>query len=163
VEGLNSTGASGVSSLSAVGLAARQSGFDAGSTTDLLRPLTPWERARLPLGLALMALGVGAAAYAITRTATRKEPPAVAAPPAPVPAPSPSAATEPSAPRVGLDALPVDSSAPPSDVTMEPTPEPTSARGASKAPPRTGGTPASPTPATTGAKKKPSWRQDPGF
>jgi hypothetical protein len=161
LEGLNSTGASGVSSLSAVGLAARQSSFDAGSTTDLMRPLTAWERARLPLGLALMALGVGAAAYAITRTATEKDPPSVAVtPPAPVPPPA-SAATEPSAPRVGLDALPVDSSSPPSEVTMEPTPDPTGARGSSRTP-RTGST-ATPAPAATSPKKKPSWRQDPGF
>jgi hypothetical protein len=149
-----------VSSLSAVGLAARQSTFDQGSTTDLLRPLTTWERLRLPLGLALMALGVGAAAYAITRTATRdKEPPAVAVPP-PAPATG-SATTEPSAPRVGLDALPVESSTPPSDVTMEPTPDPTTA-----ARPR-GNQKATPGPAPTGTtptgKKKPSWRQDPGF
>jgi hypothetical protein len=162
LEGLNSTGASGVSSLSAVGLAARQSNFDAGSTTDLLRPLTRWERLRLPLGLALMALGVGAAAYAITRTATRgKEPPAVAVTP-PTPAPATGSATaEPSAPRVGLDALPVDSSAPPSEVTMEPTPDPTTAarpRGSQKVTPGP-----APTGASTTGKKKPSWRQDPGF
>jgi eukaryotic-like serine/threonine-protein kinase len=160
LEGLNSTGASGVSSLSAVGLAARQ-GLDAGSTTDLLRPKTAWERMRLPLGLALMAFGVGAAAYAITRSATRgKEPPAVALPP-PATTPTASATPEPSAPRVGLDALPVDSNAPPSEVTMEPTPEPTTA-----ARPRGTPKPTAPstTPApTTTAKKKPSWRQDPGF
>jgi hypothetical protein len=147
-----------VSSLTAVGLAARQSNFDAGSTTDLLRPLTTWERMRLPLGLALMAFGVGAAAYAITRSATRKEP-AVAVTP-PTPAPTPSTSAEPTAPRVGLDALPVDSSAPPSEVTMEPTPDPTTAgrpRGTSK--PSTPST----APAQTVSKKKPSWRQDPGF
>jgi serine/threonine-protein kinase len=163
LEGLNSTGASGVSSLSAVGLAARQSSFDAGSTTDLLRPATAWERLRLPLGLGLMALGVGAAAYAITRTATRKELPAVAVTALlPVSAPAPSAPTEPSAPRIGLDALPIESSAPPSEVTMEPTPEPTSARAGAKATPRPS-TPATAAPTGTASKKKPSWRQDPGF
>jgi eukaryotic-like serine/threonine-protein kinase len=159
VEGLNSTGASGVSSLSAVGLAARQSNFDAGSTTDLLRPLTAWERMRLPLGLALMAFGVGAAAYAITRSATRKEPAVAVAPPAPVPAPPiPNASAEPAAPRVGLDALPVDSSSPPSEVTMEPTPDPTTA-----ARPKGSTKPGAPATAPAPAKKKPSWRQDPGF
>jgi eukaryotic-like serine/threonine-protein kinase len=165
LEGLNSTGASGVSSLSAVGLAVRPNGFDAGSTTDLLRPPTPWERARLPLGLVLMAVGVGAAAYAITRTATQQDPPPSVAvtPPAPSPSPIPtSVATEPSAPRVGLDALPVDSSAPPSEVTMEPTPEPTTGRGAGKGTPRAGST-AAPNPTGTTVRKKPSWRQDPGF
>jgi hypothetical protein len=162
LEGLNSTGASGVSSLSAVGLAARQSNFDGGSTTDLMRPPTPWQRVRLPIGLALMAFGVGAAAYAITRTATQKDPPAVAVtPPAPMPVAT-TPATEASAPRVGLDALPVDSSTAPSDVTMEPTPDPTTARGAAKGSPRSGSTP-TPAPTGTGSKKKPSWRQDPGF
>jgi serine/threonine protein kinase len=159
-EGLASTAGSSVSSLSAVGLSARQSNFDTGSTTDLLRPLTPWERVRLPLGLTLMALGVGAAAYAITRTATRKEIPAAATTP-PAPLPPPATTADPSAPRVGLDALPVDSSAVPSEVTMEATPEPSSERPSTKAPPRTGST-APPAPPST-AKKKPSWRQDPGF
>jgi eukaryotic-like serine/threonine-protein kinase len=159
-EGLTSSGASGVSSLSAVGLSARQSNFDAGSTTDLLRPVTAWERLRLPLGLGLMALGVGAAAYAITRTATRKELPATAVTP-PAPVARPSTATEASAPRVAVDALPVDSSAVPSEITMETTPGTPSAGSGAKAAPRTTSTPVPAPPSTS--KKKPSWRQDPGF
>jgi serine/threonine-protein kinase len=154
---LSGTGASSVSSLSAVGLAARAS-HDLGSTTDLIRPLTFWERTRLPLGLALMALGVGAAAYAITRSTQSKTPAAAVAPPSAAPT---LTVQEPSAPRVALDALPVDSAAapsaePPSDVTMTTTPDQTTRAGAPKPAPKAPGTPATPT-------RKKSWRQDPGF
>ena len=154
IEGLSGTGASSVSSLSAVGLAAR-AGHDMGSTTDMIRPLTRWERARLPVGLMLMAVGVGAAAYAITRSTTQKSSPSVAvAPPSAAPTTTTTGNKE-GAPEVPLSALPVDSSAPPSEVTMEPTPDaPT--RGGSRAAPKGTGT-APPT-----AKRK-SWRQDPGF
>jgi serine/threonine-protein kinase len=161
IEGLSSTGASSVSSLSAVGLAAR-AGYDIGSTTDLIRPLTPWERVRLPIGLALMALGVGAAAYAITRSTTHSKSPSVAVAP-PTAAPSLSAtstATEPSAPRVGLDALPVDSSTAPSDIVMEDDTRPAPSAGpVTKAAPGA----KAPAPAPAPAPRKKSWRQDPGF
>jgi len=157
IEGLSGTGASSVSSLSAVGLAAR-AGHDMGSTTDMIRPLTRWERARLPVGLMLMAVGVGAAAYAITRSTTQKSSPSVAvAPPSAAPTMTTTTGNKEGAPEVPLSALPVDSSAPPSDVTMEPTPDaPT--RGGSRAAPKGAGT----APPAATAKRK-SWRQDPGF
>jgi len=155
IEGLSGTGASSVSSLSAVGLASRAS-HDMGSTTDMIRPLTTWERARLPVGLMLMAVGVGAAAYAITRSASQpKASPSVAVAP-PSAAPTTTTTGKEGAPEVPLSALPVDSSAPPSEVTMEPTPD-APARGGSKVAPK--GTGAAP-PATG---KRKSWRQDPGF
>ncbi len=160
MEGLSPAGTSGVSSLSAVGLTAR-GGQDLDSSLGL-RPTTPWQRTRLPLGLVVMALGVGAAAYAITRSATQtKGAPAVAVG---VPSAPNSASAEPNAPQVALDALPVDSAS--SDVTMEPTPD---NEGQSHGSTKTTGKGASTTTATSepapgsAPTHKRSWRQDPGF
>jgi len=153
MEGLSPAGTSGVSSLSAVGLTARP-GQEMGSNG--FRAATPWQRVRLPVGLMVMALGVGAAAYAITRTATKsKVGPtlAVVTPSAPT-----TANAEPAAPKVALEALPVDSAAS-GGVTMEATPE--SDHGST---PKTSVRPApAPAPAPAPTPHKKAWRQDPGF
>jgi serine/threonine protein kinase len=157
LEGLTGSGTSSVSSLSGV----------AGSrpSTDLLSaanfaPQSPWSRLKLPLGLAALALVVGGGAFAITR-GTRK--------------PGPDAATtsvtathangsEPTAPRVDLNSLPVE---PTASASAEPQPASSAAATPAHLAPGKGGVhpaTAAPGPAPAPApKKKGAWRQDPGF
>jgi serine/threonine-protein kinase len=150
LEGLTGSGTSSVSSLS--GVAGSRTSNDRLSPAPFLAP-TPWQRARVPLAITALAFAVGGGAFLLTRE-SRKPPAPVVAAPTPV--------VEPNAPRVELDALPVEP-APSGASSVETTPVESAAAAPTAAkPPLRGATPA-PTTAPTAPKKKGAWRQDPGF
>jgi serine/threonine protein kinase len=152
LEGLTGSGTSSVSSLS--GVAGSRPSTDLLSTASFAAP-SAWSRLKLPVGLAALALVVGGGAFAITR-GTRKPPPAAAT--AVVPK---ATVSEPVAPRVELNSLPVEAS-PKEPASSEPAP-----LDSAVAPVAHGPKPAAhpgPLPAPTAPpKKKGAWRQDPGF
>ncbi len=150
LDGLAGTGASSVSSLSAVGLSRPTN--DLLTTPDFVPPTT-WERLRLPVAVVGLALAAGGIAFAVTR-GSHKEPPAAAAvPTAPL--------TEPSPPPVEVKTAPVTPSATPEpSASATVTATATSTARPSKAAPRAGTT----TTAAPAAPKRPrAWRNDPGF
>jgi serine/threonine-protein kinase len=161
LEGLSSTGSSGISSLSGVGVT--RTSQELGT-----RPLFPrpglLSRSRLPLALGALALLVGGIAFALTRGSSDPKPRATANT-APRPAePPPSAA---SAPQVALDALPVQALPSASAATTEaapvdsaPSPTPTAETRTPRGSVRFA--PPPPSTATVPPRRK-SWRQDPGF
>jgi eukaryotic-like serine/threonine-protein kinase len=152
LEGLSVAGTSGVSSLSGIGVT--RTSQDLGSGTSFTVP--GGRKLGLPIALTALALAAGGIAFALTRGATEEKPRAAA----PVVRP---AAPEESAPRVALDALPVETTTP----SAEPVPEPAPAESATGEP-RVHARPparvtAPPTATVSGKKKPPAWRQDPGF
>jgi hypothetical protein len=154
LEGLTGSGTSSVSSLS--GVAGSRTSNDILSAPDFHMP-TPWERARVPLGIAALALVAGGGAFFWTRSARKPPAPAVVA------APHAPTMTEPAAPRVDLNSLPVEPT-PSATATSETAPvesasTPTLHVGKGAARPQ----PAPAPPAPPAPKKKGAWRQDPGF
>jgi serine/threonine-protein kinase len=143
LDGLSVAGTSGVSSLSTVGITQSLSP----------KPFVPTmlRRFRVPLTLGSLLLAGGGLALFLTRDETPVVDPVVAGSAVPV--------VEETAPRVSLDALPVQS-ATPEELVVEPAPS-ASATVAPVVPaaPRTN-PPARP---DSGTKKTPNWRQDPGF
>jgi serine/threonine-protein kinase len=153
LEGLPGTGASSVSSLSAVGLSRPTN--DLLTTPDFVPPTT-WQRLRVPAAVAALAFVAGGAAFALTR-GSHKEPPAAAAvPTAPLTEPAPP-------PHVEVDTPPATPSAPPeasaSAAPAVTAPATSTAHAPKASAPRasTATAPAAPAP------RKRGWRNDPGF
>ena len=160
LEGLTGSGTSSVSSLS--GVAGSRTSNDMLSTPNFQAPATWWQQGRLGLGLVALALAVGGAAFAITRN-THKAPPGAASTSTTAPHTS---ATEPPAPRVDLNTLPVEATpAESASATPGPADSTTTAQGQHAAKSPTHATaPAAPAQAPAASpKKKGAWRQDPGF
>jgi len=156
LEGLTGSGSSSISSLSAVGISRPSQDGLSGPPFDAPSPL---RRARLPLALLALALVVGGAAFAITR-GTQKPESHNAGAPSTTPAPT----TEPRAPEVNLDALPVEPTATTQATTPDAPPADSATPDATVAPtPRLAPhAPATAAP-TAPPKKRNAWRQDPGF
>jgi serine/threonine protein kinase len=130
LDGLSVAGTSGVSSLSTVGITQSLSP----------KPFVPTmvRRFRVPLAVGSLLLAGGGLALFLTRDEAPVTEPVVAGSAVPV--------VEEAAPRVSLDALPVQS-ATPEELTVEPAPSAS----------------ATVAPAPDRARKPPNWRQDPGF
>lgn len=147
--GMPGTGASSVSSLSAVGLSRPTN--DLLTTPDFVPPTT-WQRLRLPAGVVALALIAGGVAFAVTRS-SHKEPPAAAAVPT-------AALTDPTPPHVEVSTPPAAPSAS-SEPSASATPSATVTNiRAPKGPPRAG---TAVTPPPVAPKKPRAWRNDPGF
>lgn len=145
LDGLSVAGTSGISSLSTVGI------------TQSLSPNQPFvptmlRRFRVPLALGSLLLAGGGLTLFLTRDKTPVPEPVVAASASPV--------VEETAPRVSLDALPVQS-ATPEELVVEPAPS-ASITAAPPAPPAPRQNTAPPA-GERNTKKSPNWRQDPGF
>lgn len=148
LEGLSVPRDSGVSSLSSVGIS--RSGTD----LEMLEVAKPslWQRHKLPISLAGAALVIGGAAFALSRSSTKEKAVDAAV------APTPTVTVE--APRVAVDSLSVEPKPTAEPLVVEPPPSdsPSADSQAEKPAPR------APAPSTAvPPKKKPSWRQDPGF
>jgi hypothetical protein len=162
LEGLTGSGSSSISSLSAVGISRPSQDGLSGAPFDAPSSL---RRARLPLALLALAIVVGGGAFAITR-GTQKPETHNAGAPSTTAAPT----SEPRAPEVKLDSLPLeptatseakqtdappaDSATPDSTITLTPR--------APRAPATAAPSTAPPAP-TAPPKKRNAWRQDPGF
>jgi serine/threonine protein kinase len=141
LDGLSVAGTSGVSSLSTVGITQSLSP----------KPFVPTmvRRFRVPLAVGSLLLAGGGLALFLTRDEAPVTEPVVAGSAVPV--------VEEAAPRVSLDALPVQS-ATPAELTVEPAPS----ASATVAPP-VAPAPRQNTPPPDRTRKPPNWRQDPGF
>lgn len=141
LDGLSVAGTSGVSSLSTVGITQSLSP----------KPFVPTmvRRFRVPLAVGSLLLAGGGLALFLTRDEAPVTEPVVAGSAVPV--------VEEAAPRVSLDALPVQS-ATPEELTVEPAPS----ASATVAPP-VAPAPRQNTPPPDRTRKPPNWRQDPGF
>jgi serine/threonine protein kinase len=148
LEGLSVPRDSGVSSLSSVGISS-----NSGADLEMVEVTKPglFRRHRLPLSLAAAALVIGGAAFALSRNSKKDEGVIVAAPP------PPPVAVEPP----GVAPPPLESTPSAEPATPDPVPadsasaEPQIERPAPRQPPAN----QPPLP----PKKKPDWRQDPGF
>ena len=152
LEGLSVTGTSGVSSLSGIGVTRTSQGSITGAS---FSQAGFWPRFRLPIGLTALALVAGGIAFALTRGPSADKVPTPAAPP-----PRPTVHEDP-APKVDLDALPVETPKPTATASSE-SPAASAAVPAPTTPARTVPRTLPAPPSTVPAKKKP-WRQDPGF
>jgi eukaryotic-like serine/threonine-protein kinase len=154
LEGLSSPGASGVSSLSGIGVTRTSQGH-------VSSPGFPssgfWPRFRVPIAITALAM-LGGLAYALTRD---PEPPKAAA----TPTAAPPAAPAESAPQVALDTLPVETAPSASAAPAASVADPASASSAAAPEPRARSirpVPAPP-PQPSAKRKKDAWKQDPGF
>jgi serine/threonine protein kinase len=142
LDGLSVAGTSGVSSLSTVGITQSLSPGQVPFVPSMLR------RLRVPLAVGTLLLAAGGLALFLTRRSTPVPEPVVAGSAVPV--------VEEPAPRVSLEALPIQSAAPEDSAVV---PSASANERVAPAAPRVNAPPVE----RPGTKKPPNWRQDPGF